>query len=209
MGHQDGTVRLWDVPSERPTRRARVPGTAPFFPGGFDRHSPSRSLSETELRRHWDALAGADSAHAYEALWALADAPEQAVPFLASHLRAAAAPKPGQLDRLIADLDSDEFAEREKAQRELERLGERAEPALRKASASSPSAEARRRIVPLLERLRGPVSDSSTLQGVRAVEVLEMIGNTEAIAVLRRLAEGASESRLTQEARASLTRLTS
>ena len=42
---------------------------------------------------------------------------------------------------------------------------------------------------------------------VRAVQVLECQGTAEARQLLRRLAEGAPEARLTQEARASLRRL--
>lgn len=49
----------------------------------------------------------------------------------------------------IADLDNDQFAVREKATRELEKLGETAQPALRKALEGHPKPEARKR----LERL--------------------------------------------------------
>ena len=43
--------------------------------------------------------------------------------------------------------------------------------------------------------------------GLRAVEVLERIGTPEARQVLAKLADGAPEARLTQEAKASLQRL--
>jgi hypothetical protein len=47
--------------------------------------------------------------------------------------RAMAAPDAGQVTRLIADLDSDEFAVRESAHKQLEKLGEPALAALQKA----------------------------------------------------------------------------
>jgi hypothetical protein len=60
-----------------------------------------------------------------------------------------------QLRRWIADLDSDSFAVREKASRELERLGHAAAPALRRAKEDRPSPEQLRRIRELLEKLEG------------------------------------------------------
>ncbi len=51
------------------------------------------------------------------------------------------------------------------------------------------------------------VPTSQRLRALRAIEMLEHIGTQEARQVLERLAKGASEARLTQEAKASLERL--
>jgi hypothetical protein len=56
-----------------------------------------------------------------------------------------------RLEQLIADLSNDEFTVREKAMHELERQGEHAYPALRKALEGKLSAEARKRVQRLLE----------------------------------------------------------
>jgi hypothetical protein len=56
---------------------------------------------------------------------------------------------PQKIERWIAELDSNQFSVREKATRELEKLGESAQPALRKALENHPKPEARKR----LERL--------------------------------------------------------
>jgi hypothetical protein len=56
---------------------------------------------------------------------------------------------PQKIAHWIANLDSDQFAVREKATRELQKLGESAQPALRKALEEQPKPEARKR----LERL--------------------------------------------------------
>ena len=104
---------------------------------------------------------------------------------------------------LTASLDS----VREKAAGELERWGERAVPALRRALVGGPSPEARRQIERLLGRLDGPVTAPEALRAVRAVEVLEQAGTPEARRVLEALAGGAPEARLTREAKASLGRL--
>jgi hypothetical protein len=167
-----------------------------------------RPLSPEEVQRYWVALAGADAEAAADAIGYLAGAPaadQQTVPFLRKHLKAALAPDLKRLRSLIAELESDEFAVREKAQRELERMGEDAVPALRKALDSKPSAEARRRMESVLEKPR--TLPPGTLQAIRAVEVLENISTPGARRLLESLAEGAPEARLTQQAKASLERL--
>jgi WD40 repeat protein len=155
----------------------------------------------------WADLAGRDAAAAHRAVWALAAAPRQAVPWLTERLRPAAAPEPRQLAQLLADLDSDEFARRAKATEELEGLADLAAPALRRALEGKPPAEVRRRAEQLLHKLEGPTNSPEVLRGVRAVEVLEQAGTPEARQLLERLAKGAPEARLTQEAKATLDRL--
>ncbi|HTU18889.1 MAG TPA: hypothetical protein VMG10_12590 [Gemmataceae bacterium] len=54
---------------------------------------------------------------------------------------------------------------------------------------------------------RSPVYSSEPLRDSRALEVLEQLGTPEARGLLRRLADGAPEARLTREARAVLQRL--
>jgi hypothetical protein len=67
------------------------------------------------------------------------------------------------------------------------------------------SLERRRRLDALLQRLVVPSGDR--LGELRAVEVLERIGTREAEHLLKKLAKGAPEARLTREAKASLQRL--
>ena len=138
---------------------------------------------------------------------ALVAAPGQAVSFLGQHLRPAPDSDPKHLARLIADLDDEHFAVREKAVRELEKLGPLARPALRLALTGQPSAEVRRRIESILEKARAAVIPPDVLRAVRAVEVLDRIGTKEARAILASLAQGAPNARLTREARTSLARI--
>jgi HEAT repeat protein len=124
---------------------------------------------------------------------------------LRKHVKAAPPSDVKRLGQLIADLDNDEFAVRERAQRQLEGMGEDAAPALRKALAGKPALEVRRRIESILMKAR--TLSPATLQVVRAVEVLENIGTLEARELLKSLADGVPEAVLTQEAKASLERL--
>jgi hypothetical protein len=170
--------------------------------------SLGRPLSPAEVERYWVALAGADPEAAADAIGYLASASavdQQIMPFLRKHLKASSPPNRKRLSLLIADLDSDEFAVREKAQKELERIGEDAVPALRKALESKPSVEARRRIDSVHKKPRTLAPE--TLQALRAVEVLENIGTPDARQLLESLAQGAPEASLTLKAKASLERL--
>src|SRR5207247_931342 len=109
--------------------------------------------------------------------------------------------------QLILDLDSKKFAIRERAMQELDRRAEVVETALRKALQEKPSLEVRRRLIEIIQRLERQTYTGEQLRVFRAIEVLEHIGTPEAQEVLKELAKGASEARLTQEAKAALDRL--
>ncbi len=110
------------------------------------------------------------------------------------------------MQRLLADLDSDQFTTRDKAAKELTKLGEPIEPFLRKALEGQPSEEVRRQIKAILEKPR-PVPSGETLRTLRAIQVLERIGMPEAREILKKLAAGAAGARETREAQESLERL--
>src|SRR5262249_41530798 len=116
-------------------------------------------------------------------------------------------PDPQTMARLLADLDSNRFAVREKATAALARLGELAEPDLRRTLRSRPQPETRRRLERLLQSLAEAIPTGERLQALRAVEVLEQIGTADARQVLQTLASGTPAAQLTQEAKASLERL--
>jgi WD40 repeat protein len=183
----DTTIRLWDVSS--------LTHVEP---------SSGSRLSDQKLDVLWADLAGADGSKAYQAIWALTAAGPQAVPWVQERLRPVAPAEPLRVGQLLADLNSDRFAAREQASRELEKLGESAGPLLRKAWSDHPAPETRRRVERLLEKLEQPAASPERLRALRAIEVLEHIGTAEARRVLEQLASGIPQARLTQEARASL-----
>jgi hypothetical protein len=111
------------------------------------------------------------------------------------------------LERLLKDLDSDQFAVREKATAELQKLGELAEPALRRILEGKPTLEQRRRIEPILAELDAKLPAGDALRSLRAARVLEYVGTSEARRLLRELAGGAEGAALTRQAQATLARL--
>jgi HEAT repeat protein len=139
-------------------------------------------------------------------MWQLAADPEGTITLLRERLRPVARPEPGRVARLLAALDSEKFAERERATRELETLEETAAVELRQTLARKPSLEIRRRVEALLERLNH-LPTRAQLQALRAIETLERIGTPEAKQVLKTLTEGAPEARTTEEAKRTLRRL--
>jgi WD40 repeat protein len=189
-GLRDTTVLAWELAPES-WRAGLLP----------------KDLSSKNLTARWADLADSDAAKGQAAVWTLAAAARDSVPFLTEHLRPAAPPDNEKLARWITDLDSAEFADREKASRELERQAELAEPLLRKTLTGDPSPEVRRRIEALLSKLQAPIMSAETLRSIRVIETLEHIATPDARQLLQNLAEGAPEARLTREAKAALARL--
>jgi hypothetical protein len=116
-------------------------------------------------------------------------------------------PEEKRIRALLADLDSDRFEARQKAQLELEKVGEEGEPVLLRFLKEKPSLEARGRAERLERHWYRVGLTGEALRGVRGVEVLEQIGTPAAREVLRTLGRGLPEARLTQEANAALERL--
>jgi RNA polymerase sigma factor (sigma-70 family) len=185
-GLSDSTLLVWDVPKA---------------------NGPAAKLDADGAAKAWADLASTHAPRAFRARGALASSPAEALPLLKEHLHPARSADAQRLRRLLADLESEQFAVREKAQRELEELGDLAEPVLRQALEGKPSLEMRRRVQAVLEHLRGPVTQPELLRSLRAVAVLEDIGTPEARGLLETLAADADEARQTREAKAALRRL--
>jgi WD40 repeat protein len=167
--------------------------------------------SAEELKGLWAELSGADSTAAYRAVIKLGLSGPRGAEFLKARLKSDKTPEERRIAQLIADLDDDTFATREKASAELAKLGVRAEPALRRTLEGEVSAEARRRVKTLLERLGGSKEPlpSAELIRLRAVEALEANGSKEARQALTELSEQSTDAVLAKEAKASLARLRS
>jgi RNA polymerase sigma factor (sigma-70 family) len=186
-GHMDGAILVWDVAA------------------AYERRPRPRPAEARELESWWQDL-GSEAPQAHRAIWGLAGVPAQALPLLRDRLRPALALPADELQRLVQDLDSPRFPRREEASRRLAEFGEEAEPTLRQALVDKPSAEARQRLEQILA---GPrlIRSQELLRPLRALQILEAIGDEPARQLLGKLAEGAPASRFTREARAAVDRL--
>jgi WD40 repeat protein len=187
----DGSILIWNAADFlRPARPKRI------------------TLTAAELASVWEDLGSADAPTAAVAMRKLTRAAAQCEHLLSERLQPAAAVTldAKKLAQWLADLDSDAFDTRKKAEAEIEKLGEPARPALEQVLAGQPSLEVRRNAERLLAKL-DPAGSPSQRRMLRAVEVLEHVATPEARAVLESLAKGAPEARLTGEAKAALERL--
>jgi WD40 repeat protein len=189
-GSSDTTALVWDVQG-----LSAKAGPAPAM------------LDADAAKARWADLASDDAAKAGSAINALVAAPQQAVPLLAKHLQSAVAVDVALIEQLIEQLDNGEFKDRQKAQTELLQIGDRVLPYVDKALARQVPLETKLRLESLQAKLAPGGMMGERLQQVRAIEVLERIGNADARKVLQTLADGAPAALTTTHAQAALARL--
>src|SRR5262249_14769106 len=97
---------------------------------------------DVNVEARWNDLAKDDATTAYDAICSLA-ASARTTSFLKENLRPVGPPDAERVNRLIADLDSEQFNLRKKAAEELLKAGPNVAPLLRKALGGEPSTEAR------------------------------------------------------------------
>jgi WD40 repeat protein len=214
-GATDNTIRVWDVLTGKEVLKLGQDAWVrhvEFSPNGktilasgsteallWDAR-PRQPLGH-DLASLWEDLHSPDPAKAYWAMWSFSALDKEAASFLEKQIEPVKAEDPKHLAKLIADLDSDQFATRDAAAKALSKLGDRAETALREAVKKPSSSEAERQIKRLLNDLdQGPSPED--LRRSHAVEALELAGTPEARRVLSAWAKGAPGARLTEDAKA-------
>jgi hypothetical protein len=188
-GHADGTVLLWDLAA------AWASLTTPAGP--------------VDAEACWTDMALDDAAKAQTAIERLVAAPAKSLLLLKQKLGPVLV-DPKWLASRLEDLGNEKFIVREAAMRDLEQVADAVESELRRLADKPPSLEVRDRLVRILKRLDAGQADVPPLTEVRklrAVAVLERIGTKDARAILRELACGAPDARLTQAAQAVLGRV--
>ena len=182
------TVLVWDV--SRATRPEGKKG----------KRTPD------EMAKLWRDLALADGAKAYSAISAFQEAPNEAVDFLARHVRPVTAQDVRNVAELLRNLDSEQFEDREAASKELNALAARYRVYLQKALKESVSPEARRRLEAVLSEAPRQLPFES-LRKLRSIQTLDRIASEDACWLLGVLAEGAPEAKETVLAQEAFQRL--
>ncbi len=136
----------------------------------------------------WKLLGSDNVADAYRALGFFVGIPKEATSFLGKKLRKGHPLKKEAFDQLVRDLDDSQFNIRDRADKELEKLGPAGEAFLRKALTDGKfSLEGRKRINRLLGLLKSPAPE--WLRSYRAIQVLELIDLPQAARILQALSE--------------------
>jgi WD40 repeat protein len=195
-GGEDTTVLLWDL-----TGKLNEAARAVARPKAED------------FDALWKDLGGeGDPQKAYRLVQGLAAHPAEAAALVKAKLPAAKGKGGGvtadEIDKLIANLDDEDFDKREEASKKLATVGPKAAEALAKALQGEPSVEKKERIERLLDLLKGKGPNLEAVRPTRALELLERVGTPEAKQVLEELAKGDPDAPLTREAKATLKRLT-
>ncbi len=158
----------------------------------------------------WAELLGADRAKAAAAQRAFLATAADHAGFIGEQFGKSAPDKAtfAKIQKLLKELDADDFDVRDTATDELVKLGAVAAEALRNLAASPPNAEVGYRANLVLRKLEGvgpPVNTAG--RTVRAVRVLERAATPEARAVLEKMAGGEFGFDMAPDAKAALGRL--
>ncbi len=187
-GHQNGKALCWDFTGLGPEQRFA-----------------NKALAADDLELEWKHLGSDDAHQAFQAIWTLAAAGDQAVVKVQKELQPAKPADERMISQCIKNLNNDDWMVREKARVDLKKAGDQAWPALRRAFAEASSPETKRRAKGLLELQFNPAPDRLRL--IRSLELLEHIKTKPARALLQSLANGAPNAWLTEEAKRILKRI--
>jgi RNA polymerase sigma factor (sigma-70 family) len=186
---EDTTVLIWDV--------SNLSGVAP----------PTKSLQPANLERRWKSLAEPDAKKGFESIAELVAAPRDTLAFLKPRLKPAASIDMKRVEELLSQLNSEQFQTRKKAEDELSKLDSQIVPAIEKSLTANLPLEPKLRLEELRNKLTRMTLEGDRLQAYRAIEVLELIGTSEARQLLQMLVDGAPGALVTVNAKAALKRL--
>jgi hypothetical protein len=172
--------------------------------------APALVLTGNDMTALWADLANPDVDKADAAWRKLGATGDGAVPFVRKQIRSIAVPAVDlkTIKRLVSELDSDQFAIRDRATRELMAAGELAIDPLHHHLERGVSAEAKRRIHDVLKKLGQPVLTIERMRVLEAIELLEQLRTAKAIALLEETeGDALLPSQIRSEARQALQRL--
>ncbi|MCZ6690495.1 MAG: WD40 repeat domain-containing protein [Planctomycetota bacterium] len=193
-GGLEGIVRLWDVRDISPP-----PPTV------------GENLTPGEIRELLRELAQEDAIRAYVAMQTLEISAELCLPFIEGHLLATAEFDPTEVRRQVLNLNHDDFAVRERADKVLRSLGGQVEAILKKTFEAESPPEVKSRIGKILDACRPPylAAPSETLRRFREIAVLERIGSEDARKILQAAAKASAGRAVREEAHLAQERMVS
>jgi predicted transcriptional regulator len=200
------TLAIAEFTGGKPKSKLRLWDVSPLLKNSKPDHMQNDQL----LKTAWNALRSDDTT-AHEAMRILAAHPRESLQIFLKHLTPEQirpkVPQQAEIKQWVHALDSGVFQTRDEATRQLENVGVLARPVLETFLKSGVSLETLRRGNLLLDKLKRVPAPAWELQRLRAIDVLEQVHSPEAMRILKNLADGLTESSVTQAAQASLVRL--
>ena len=233
-GSWDRTVRVWEVATGQEVRRLsgheKLVVSVAFsatgrqlVSGSADRTAliwdlsqivpPSQleliKLDTGTFEKLWLHLAGEDAQRAYKAIGTLGSHPDDSLELIRARLESLTSPANAEhIGELIAALDHDEYAVRERATAELMKLREVAAVALKNAREETASLEVKKRIDKILNSEATPlVTRSDERRLLRVIQILEQIGTPDAQQLLDLLSREIASAKVKREAQQAITRM--
>jgi WD40 repeat protein len=168
----------------------------------------SKGFDPKELDEAWKLLLEVD-AHRVQVVmnrWFLSGKEE--IDFLGKHLIPEANSDEKEVRKLLDQLTSDQFRQREAAKKKLLELGEPVVPYLRKQLEEAKDPDLKERLIQVVDKpiIRLKPLGPEELRKIRAVEICERIHSPEAQTLLKRLASGSLHFPLTEESQRVLER---
>lgn len=171
----------------------------------FNNRSIDGALEPKKIDALWNDLADVDGSLAFGATLKLISLDSAAVHLLATKMKPIEKPGPELVERLIDDLDDTDYGVRRDAAKKLKAYGDCIVPASKSRLRGQVSNELGRALNAIVESCA--IESPERLRRSRAVHVLECIGSVEAKELLKKLAAGASDASLTQDAQCAIQRL--
>ncbi len=158
----------------------------------WDLGALASEVNAPTLDSDWRDLASADAKKAFQVIRRWSKEAEKATAFLKKRL--APAPKPAldaqQIEKLVDALAEDQFALREKASQELQKLGDLAVPALQGALSESVTLEVKQRIQRILKKIHDTPLANDDLRALRALEILHRLDTPASREIVADLSQG-------------------
>jgi WD40 repeat protein len=165
-----------------------------------------RPSAPIDLDKTWAGLGSDNAATAFENMRILSGIPKEATALIEKRLLPVGRVSDAEIQKLISDLDDEEFEVRRKAQQRLREVSEVARGALTLILEGKPSEEVRKSIKSILDSTAAPPR-GERIRAIRGVEFLETLGTSEARKILKACSEGEPKALLTREAKVALERL--
>jgi hypothetical protein len=164
-------------------------------------------VDDAALEKLWADLTTDNDLRLQRVLQAFRAAPQPAIDLFRMKVTPVPKEQQAKVEQLIAELDTSNFTKRDEAQEALQRLARQFAPLLEARKKEVGPGEVRNRLTFVLNQMKEEPTLVVLIREQRVLTFLEQTATPQARELLRQLAEGAPQARLTVAARAALDRL--